>query len=69
MADKNPYACKFCGRSQDETKHIVAGPDIAICDDCIAELMAILATENAEWRDAHIEKLTKMRDSIAPQSK
>jgi ATP-dependent Clp protease ATP-binding subunit ClpX len=61
--------CKFCGRSQDETKHILAGPDIAICDECVAESMAILAEVDAEWRDAQIERLTKMKDSAAPQSK
>ncbi|MGH6847000.1 MAG: ClpX C4-type zinc finger protein [Methylocella sp.] len=61
--------CTFCGRSKDETKHIVAGPGIAICDDCTAELMAIIAESDAEWRDAQIERLTKLRDCAAPQSK
>ncbi|MGH6823237.1 MAG: ClpX C4-type zinc finger protein [Methylocella sp.] len=63
------HYCIFCRRSQDETKRILAGPGIAICDECTAESMAIIAEEDAEWRDAQIERLTKMRDSAAPQSK
>ena len=28
--------CSFCGKSQHEVLKVVAGPDVIICDECIA---------------------------------
>jgi ATP-dependent protease Clp ATPase subunit len=53
-------SCSFCRRSSDDVKHVLAGPDIAVCDECLGELAAILAAENADWRDALIERLSKL---------
>ncbi|MDE9457040.1 hypothetical protein KKJ00_04225 [Xenorhabdus bovienii] len=33
MAEK--LYCSFCGKSKDETKALVAGPHVYICDECI----------------------------------
>ena len=27
--------CSFCGKTQDQVRKIVAGPDVYICDECI----------------------------------
>jgi ATP-dependent Clp protease ATP-binding subunit ClpX len=29
-------SCSFCGKSQDEVAKLIAGPDVYICDECIA---------------------------------
>ncbi|MGB9112012.1 MAG: ClpX C4-type zinc finger protein [Acidimicrobiales bacterium] len=37
--------CSFCGKSQDQVKKIVAGPnDVFICNECI-DLCVLLMTE------------------------
>lgn len=35
MADKQKHKCSFCGATQDKVKHMIAGPDVFICDKCI----------------------------------
>ena len=27
--------CSFCGKSQDEVRKLIAGPNVYICDECI----------------------------------
>ena len=27
--------CSFCGKTQDQVKKLIAGPDVCICDECI----------------------------------
>jgi ATP-dependent Clp protease ATP-binding subunit ClpX len=27
--------CSFCGKTQDEVRHLICGPDIFICDECV----------------------------------
>ena len=34
--------CSFCGRPQSQVRRLVAGPDVYICDDCIALCQDIL---------------------------
>jgi len=33
--DKQKHKCSFCGAAQDKVKHMIAGPDVFICDKCI----------------------------------
>ena len=36
--DKNKSSeifCSFCGKTQDEVDHLIAGNGVYICDDCI----------------------------------
>ncbi len=37
MANKNGerIACTFCGKTQDQVKRLIAGPDVYICNNCI----------------------------------
>jgi ATP-dependent protease Clp ATPase subunit len=59
MPDKKLF-CSFCSRSQDDVKVLVAGPDISVCDGCVADLMAIIAEDHHDWRDAQIQRLSKI---------
>ena len=51
MADeKRPYlydlCCSFCGKSQDEVERLIAGPDVFICNECVALCDEIIAQDN-----------------------
>lgn len=37
--------CSFCGKSQDEVKRIIAGPNVFICNNCIELCQQILKNE------------------------
>ncbi len=37
--------CSFCGKSQDEVRKLIAGPNVYICDECIELCNDILAEE------------------------
>ena len=39
------YACNFCGKTQDEVAHIVAGPGVDICSECVALCVETLAVK------------------------
>ena len=27
--------CSFCGKTQDQVKKLIAGPEVYICDECV----------------------------------
>ena len=33
--DMNKLRCSFCGKTQDQVKKLIAGPNVYICDECI----------------------------------
>jgi len=37
--------CSFCGKSQDQVRRLVAGPNVYICDECIELCNEILVEE------------------------
>jgi ATP-dependent Clp protease ATP-binding subunit ClpX len=47
--DKKQLKCSFCGKSQDEVKRLVAGPNVYICNDCIELCIDILREEEEEY--------------------
>ncbi len=48
MTKKEESRCSFCGRSQHEVGKLIAGPNVFICDECIAVAQHILADEMKE---------------------
>ena len=48
--DKTPetITCSFCGKSQDQVKKIIAGPDVYICNECVDLCKEIIDEEMAE---------------------
>ncbi len=47
------FFCAFCGKSQDEVKRLVAGPEVSICNECINLCVDVLRDENlAEANEA-----------------
>lgn len=43
--DKRQYRCSFCGKSQEQVKRLIAGPDIYICDECVKLCQDIIDEE------------------------
>ncbi len=48
MADKKPLYCSFCGRSENEVAHFIAGQQGSICDECAAECHHIFQQGSGE---------------------
>src|SRR5512143_1117052 len=45
--------CSFCGRKADQVQSIIAGPDVYICDACIASSVDILRNNIAAVTPKH----------------
>jgi len=43
-----PLRCSFCGKTLDEVRKLVAGPEVYICDECVGLCNEIMAEENFE---------------------
>jgi hypothetical protein len=57
MATYDPHEalnCSFCGRSQQEARKLIAGPTVFVCDECIALLARMVATEFPGWLDKFV---------------
>ncbi len=44
--DKKEVRCSFCGRTQDEVKRLIAGPNAYICNECVAICADLIEDEN-----------------------
>jgi len=52
--------CNFCQRSNDDFGHLLAGPGVAVCDDCLGHLSTIMAKQSPEWGAALAERITTL---------
>jgi ATP-dependent Clp protease ATP-binding subunit ClpX len=43
-----PYKCSFCGKSQNQVRKLIAGPEVYICDGCIELCNEIILEELEE---------------------
>ena len=43
--DKDTMRCSFCGRTSEEVRKLVAGPNVYICDECVAVCERIIEDE------------------------
>ena len=46
--NSNTQTCSFCGRRQDQVKKLIAGPNVNICDECIALCQNIIKDEHKQ---------------------
>ena len=53
--DDNRLKCSFCGKSQDQVKKLIAGPEVYICDECVDLCNQILDEEFFENKDKETE--------------
>ncbi|MBP4081477.1 ATP-dependent Clp protease ATP-binding subunit ClpX [Aeromonas sp. MrichA-1] len=50
--NKEQHNCSFCGKSKLEVKQIIAGPSVAICNECVSLCLEIIDDENKTSPDA-----------------
>ncbi len=51
MTSNDRLKCSFCGKTQDQVKKLIAGPDVFICDECVELCNEILDEEFFEQKD------------------
>src|SRR5574344_2619707 len=49
--DDDKLKCSFCGKTQDQVKKLIAGPEVYICDECVELCNEILDEEFFENKD------------------
>ena len=56
MPASDRLKCSFCGKTQDQVKKLIAGPDVYICDECVELCNEILDEEFFEQKDKEKDK-------------
>jgi ATP-dependent Clp protease ATP-binding subunit ClpX len=51
--------CSFCGKSQEEVRKLIAGPQVYVCDECVELCNEIMVEEWNEERKREAKKLLK----------
>lgn len=57
--DKKQIQCSFCGKSQEQVKRLIAGPNVYICDECVALCQEIISEEVDGFTDVDLDNLPK----------
>ncbi|MEX0778133.1 MAG: ATP-dependent Clp protease ATP-binding subunit ClpX [Balneolales bacterium] len=60
---KTNIRCTFCGRKSDEVESMVAGPDVYICDRCVADASGIV---KSDLSNRSSRKKTSQKDLMKP---
>lgn len=67
--DDSRLKCSFCGKTQDQVKKLIAGPEVYICDECVELCNEILDEEFFEGKekDAKGEKDKETAEKPIPK--
>ena len=57
--EKKQLKCSFCGKSQDQVRRLIAGPNVYICDECIELCQEIIQEEFDENIEIDLVDLPK----------
>lgn len=57
--EKKQLKCSFCGKSQDQVRRLIAGPNVYICDECIELCQEIIQEEFDENIEIDLMDLPK----------
>ncbi|AHM56922.1 ATP-dependent Clp protease ATP-binding subunit ClpX [Peptoclostridium acidaminophilum DSM 3953] len=60
--DKKHLKCSFCGKSQDQVRRLIAGPNVYICDECVELCQEIIKEEFEDAVENEITGLPKPKD-------
>ncbi len=60
--DKKQLKCSFCGKSQDQVRRLIAGPNVYICDECIELCQEIIQEEFEDSFDMELVDLPKPKE-------
>ena len=73
MPSNDRLKCSFCGKTQDQVKKLIAGPDVFICDECVDLCNEILdeeffeSKEKTDKTDKKSKKEEKEEDKPIPK--
>jgi len=59
--------CSFCGKTQDQVKKLIAGPDVCICDECIELCNEILDEELFNFKQDEKEATSEIAVESIPK--
>lgn len=64
--EKKQLKCSFCGKTQDQVRRLIAGPDVCICDECVELCEDIIREEFEEANEetTSIESLPKPKEMM-----
>ena len=68
--DDSRLKCSFCGKTQDQVKKLIAGPEVYICDECVELCNEILDEEFFEGKEkegASKEKGSSSKEKAIPK--
>ena len=63
MSSNDRLKCSFCGKTQDQVKKLIAGPDVYICDECVELCNEILDEEFFEGKSTEEQKQSEEREA------
>lgn len=64
MSSNDRLKCSFCGKTQDQVKKLIAGPDVFICDECVELCNEILDEEFFEQKEKTGDKAEKKTEDV-----
>ncbi|HOY66353.1 MAG TPA: ATP-dependent Clp protease ATP-binding subunit ClpX [Candidatus Ozemobacteraceae bacterium] len=65
MLSKSPqFRCSFCGKSQDQVRKLIAGPEVYICDECIGLCNDIIVEEVDDDQTHELKGIIKPREIV-----
>jgi ClpX C4-type zinc finger len=59
MSDELAQYCSFCGKGRSEVRHLIAGPNVFICDECVDLCRHIIEGEQKPVEDKPITFLVR----------
>lgn len=65
MLSKNPqFRCSFCGKSQDQVRKLIAGPEVYICDECIGLCNEIILEELDDDNTLELKNVLRPKEIV-----
>jgi len=65
MLSKSPqFRCSFCGKSQDQVRKLIAGPEVYICDECIGLCNDIIVEEVDDDQTHELKGIIKPKEIV-----
>ncbi len=65
--DDSRLKCSFCGKTQDQVKKLIAGPEVYICDECVDLCNEILDEEFLDSKENEEEKQDSQKITEVPK--
>jgi ATP-dependent Clp protease ATP-binding subunit ClpA/predicted DNA-binding transcriptional regulator AlpA len=57
-------ACSFCGKRREDTKKLVAGPGVSICDECVALAADVVASQAEDLAMPFTDRLARIEERL-----